>query len=433
MLLSLIRSVAALILGLTVFAGFCLWLVLNQVSGKFLDPAVYAAALVSVDAYPRIYSDLLAGPAGQGWARDLLGEGLPVADADLIALMQDVAPPEYLQGQMEGNLQRTAAYFREETEPLQLYLELAEPFDRMTPAALNYLDRRIDQLEVVEPELLSNPFSGEDYARALGESLDSLIFRQSLPETLPSIRILPEPLRPAAFDRVMSQLPDYLALSPESRADLAAAAPELRGQFIAGNTRSFLKIATRVIAKPVLEQEIAAALAESGLDDQRRLPLLPLLAAAMSYPSARELSAELDRLRPELNHFLHRGRLMSLAVVLLGTALLGLLYLPNPARGLRWPGITWLLSGLAAFGLGGLAAAVLPGAAAEGIRGWLSSDAAISPAAVNLLADLAQELAAGLLAGIGKGGLALALLGAVLLALAYALERRRKRSAGSGS
>ena len=432
MLLSLIRSVTALVLALAVFAGFCLWLILSQVSGKLYDPGVYAAALVTVDTYPRLYSDLLAGPAGQGWARDLLGEGLPVADADLIALMQETAPPAYLQSQVEGNLHRAAAYFQEETDGPELYLELAEPLARITPAALNYLDRRIDQLEVVEPELLSHPLTGADYARALGESLNGLIFRQSVPETLPSIRILPEPLRPAAFDLVMSQLPDYLALSPEGRADLAAAGPELRAHFIAGNTRPFLKAVARAIAKPVLEREIAAALNESGLDDQRRLPLQPLLAAAMGYPTAGELSADLDRLRSEFNHFLHRGRLVSLAVVLLGTALLGLLYLPNLARCLRWPGITWLLSGLAAGLLGWLAASVLPGAAAEGLRRLLESDAAVSPAAVNLLADLGQELAAGLLAGIGNGGLALALLGAVLLTLAYALERRQKRAASSG-
>lgn len=433
MLLSLIRSLAALILGLAVFAGFCLWLILSQVSGKLYDPAVYAEGLAAADAYSRLYSDLLAGPAGQGWARDLLGEGLPVADADLIDLMQEIAPPQYLQGQVEGNLQRAAAYFREETDGPELYLELADPLDRLTPAALNYLDRRIDRLEVVEPELLSHPFTGADYARALGESLNGLIFRQSIPETIPSIRILPETLRPAAFALVMSQLPDYLALPPESRADWAAAAPELRAHFTAGETRSFLKAAARVIAKPVLEREIAAALAGSGLADQNRLPLLPLLAAATGYPSAGELSAELDPLRQDFNRFLYRGRLVSLAVVLLGTALLGLLYLPNLARCLRWPGITWLLSGLAAFGLGWLAASVLPGAAAEGLRRLLESDAAVSPAAVNLLTDLAQELAAGLLAGIGNGGLALALLGAVLLALAYVLERRRKRAAGSGS
>lgn len=431
MLLSLIRSLAALILALAVFAGFCLWLILNQVSGKLLDPAVYSDVLVSVDTYPRIYSDLLTGPAGQRWARDLLGEGLPVADADLIALMQEIAPPAYLQGQLEGNLHRAAAYFREETDGPELYLELAEPLARITPAALNYLDRRIDQLEVVEPELLSHPFTGADYARALGESLNGLIFRQSIPETLPSIQILPAPLRPAAFDLVMSQLPDYLALPPPARADLAAAAPELRAQFTAGNTRQFLKAATRAIAKPILEREIAAARAESGLEDQSRLPLLPLLAAATGYPTTGELSAELDPLRSEFNYFLHRGRLVSLSVVVLGTALLGLLYLPAWPRCLRWPGITWLLSGLAAFGLGWVAVSVLPGAAAEGIRGLLESDAAVSPAAVNLLADLAQELTAGLLAGIGNGGLALALLGAVLLALAYVRERRRKRAAGS--
>lgn len=128
MLLSLTRSLAALILGLAVFAGFCLWLVLHQVSGKLFDPAVYADALTAADAYPRLYSDLLTGPAGPRWARDLLGNGLPIADAALIDLMREVAPPEYLQSQTEGNLRRAAAYFRAETGQLDLYLELADPW-----------------------------------------------------------------------------------------------------------------------------------------------------------------------------------------------------------------------------------------------------------------------------------------------------------------
>ena len=426
MLLSLIRSLAALILGLAVFAGFCLWLLLNQVSGKLFDPALYADALTTVDAYPRLYSDLLAGPTGERWARDLLGDGLPIEDADLIALMREVAPPEYLQGQTEGNLRRAAAYFRAETGQLELYLELAEPWARITPAALNYLDRRIDRLAVVEPGMLLNPYTGEDYARALAASLNGLLFRKQIPETLPAIQILPEPLRPLAFDQVLSRLPDYLELPPPARANLAAAAPELRAQFTAGNTRQFLKITTRTLAEPVLEQELSAAAAANSLDDQKRLPLLPLLAAATGYPTAEELQGDLALFRKDLNRFLDLGRLISLALVILGTALMGLLYLPDWPRGLRWPGITLLLSGLAALLLGWLAAAVLPQAAADGIRRLLALDTELSPAAVSLLAELGQELAAGLLAGIGNGGLALALLGAVLLALAYVLERRRK-------
>ena len=426
MLLSLIRSLTALILGLAVFAGFCLWLVLNQVSGKLFDPAVYADALTAVDAYPRLYSDLLAGPAGPRWARDLLGAGLPIEDADLIDLMQEVAPPEYLQGQTEGNLRRAAAYFRAETGQLDLYLELAEPWGRITPAALNYLDRRIDRLDVVEPRMLLNPFTGDDYARALAASLNGLIFREQVPETIPSIRILPELLRPLAFDQVLSRLPDYLELPPPARANLAAAAPELRAQFIAGNTRQFLKIATRALAEPVLQRELAAATAASGLDDRKRLPLLPLLAAATGYPTPEELQGDLAPFRKDLNRFLDWGRLISLALVILGTALMGLLYLPAWPRCLRWPGLTLLLSGLAALLLGWLAAAALPGAAADGVRRLLALDTELSPAAVSLLADLGRELAAGLLGGIGNGGLALALLGAALLALAYGLERRRK-------
>lgn len=426
MLLSLIRSLAALILGLAVFAGFCLWLALNQVSGKLFDPAVYADALTAADAYPRLYSDLLAGPAGPRWARDLLGAGLPIADADLIDLMREVAPPEYLQSQTEGNLRRAAAYFRAETGQLDLYLELAEPWGRITPAALNYLDRRIDRLEVVEPGMLLNPFTGDDYARALAASLNGLIFREQLPETIPSIRILPEPLRPVAFDQVLSRLPDYLELPPPARANLAAATPALRAQFTAGNTRQFLKISTRSLAEPVLERELAAAAVASGLDNRKRLPLLPLLAAATGYPTPEELQGDLAPFRKDLNQFLDWGRLISLALVILGTALMGLLYLPGWPRCLRWPGITLLLSGLAAYLLGWLAAAALPQAAADGVRQLLALDTELSPAAVSLLAELGQELAAGLLGGIGNGGLALALLGAVLLALAYGLERRRK-------
>ena len=426
MLLSLIRSLAALILGLAVFAGFCLWLVLNQASGKLFDPAVYADALIAADAYPRLYSDLLAGPAGERWARDLLGDSLPIEDADLIDLMREVAPPEYLQSQTEGNLRRAAAYFRAETDPLDLYLELAEPWDRVTPAALNYLDRRIDRLEVVEPRMLLNPFTGEDYARALAASLNGLIFREQIPETIPSILILPEPLRPVAFDQVLSRLLDYLELPPPARANLAAVAPELRAQFTAGNTRQFLKIATRSLAEPVLERELAAAAVASGLDDRKRLPLLPLLAAATGYPTAGELQGDIAPFRKDLNRFLALGRLISLALVILGTALMGLLYLPDWPRCLRWPGLTLLLSGLAALLLGWLAAAALPQAAADGVRRLLTLDTELSPAAVGLLADLGRELAAGLLGGIGNGGLALALLGAVLLALAYGLERRRK-------
>lgn len=426
MLLSLIRSLAALILGLAVFAGFCLWLVLHQVSGKLFDPAVYADALLAADAYPRLYSDLLAGPAGERWARDLLGAGLPIADADLINIMREVAPPEYLQSQTEGNLRRAAAYFRAETGQLDLYLELAEPWNRITPAALNYLDRRIGRLEVVEPGMLLNPFTGDDYARALAASLNGLIFREQVPETIPSIRILPEPLRPVAFDQTLSRLPDYLELPPPAQANFAAAAPELRAQFTAGNTRQFLKIATRSIAEPVLEWEMAAAAVASGLDDWKRLPLLPLLAAATGYPTPEELQGDLAPFRKDLNRFLDLGRLISLALVILGTALMGLLYLPAWPRCLRWPGVTLLLSGLAALLLGWLATAVLPQAAADGVRRLLALDTELSPAAVNLLADLGQELAAGFLEGIGNGGLALALLGAVLLALAYVLERRRK-------
>ena len=426
MLLSIVRALAALVLGLAVFAGFLVWAVFNQAAGKVFDAGVYADALAEVDAYERIYSEALAGEEGELWMGELLGENLPVDYGDLTGIVREAAPPEYLQGQVEGNLRRAAAYFQEETERLELYLELAEPLARLGVAALDYVEGRIDRLEVVEPGMLFNPLAGQEYVRALGESLEGLIFREELPETIPSIAILPEPVRPAVFGLVVAQLPEYLELPASARDSWLAAEPELRERFGYGDTQGFLKAAARAIGEPVVAQGIADAGVALGLDERGRWPLLPLAAEGMGYAGAAELQQEIDEVRDRVNDSLRLGQRLALAVVGVGALLMGLMYLPNLARSLRWPGVTLLLSGLAVFGLGWLATAALPGMAAGGMGQLLAAESGGSAALAGLLADTAQALAAGLLAGLGNWGLGLALVGAVLLAAAYGMERRGK-------
>ncbi len=432
MLLSIVRALAALILGLAVFAGFLVWAVLNQAVGKVFDAGVYADALAGVNAYERIYGEVLAGEEGELWMRELLGENLPVDYGDLTGIVREAAPPEYLQGQVEGNLSRAAAYFQGETERLELYLELGEPLARLGSAALDYVEERIDRLEVVEPGMLFNPLAGGEYVRALGESLEGLIFREELPETIPSIAILPELVRPAVFELAVAQLPEYLELPAAARDSWMAAEPELRERFADGDTPGFLKAAARAIGKPVVEQGIAEAGVMLGLDERGRWHLLPLAAEGMGYGSEGELQGEIDGARDRVNDLLRWGQRLALAVVVVGALLMGLLYLPNLARSLRWPGVTLLLSGLAVFGLGWLATAALPGMAADGVRQLLAAEAGGSAALAGLLAVAAQAVAAGLLAGLGNWGLGLAAAGAVLLAAAYGMERRRKGRDGFG-
>ena len=395
MLLSIVRALAALVLGLAVFAGFLVWAVLNQAAGKVFDAGVYGDALAGVNAYERIYSEVLAGEEGELWMGELLGENLPVDYGDLTGIVREAAPPEYLQGQVEGNLNRAAAYFQGETERLELYLELAEPLARLGAAALDYVEGRIDRLEVVEPGMLFNPLAGQEYVRALGESLEGLIFREEVPETIPSIAILPDLVRPAVFELVVAQLPEYLELPAAARDSWMAAEPELRGRFGDGDTPGFLKAAARAIGEPVVEQGIAEAGVAMGLDERGRWHLLPLAAEGMGYAGAAELQQEIDGARDRVNGLLRSGQGLALATVGVGALLMGLVYLPNLARSLRWPGVTLLLSGAGGVWVG---LAGYGGAAGTG-GGWCNAVAGV----VGGRGGGVGRVAGGCGAGVGGG------------------------------
>ena len=575
--MTLVRALAGLVLGTLVLAGVAVWTGASQVSGKAFDAEVYAGALAEAEAYERVYTEVLGGPEGETWLRELTGEGLPVEPGELVGMARRLAPPAYLQGQVEGNLRRAAAYFRGETERLELYLELEEPLAAVTPLVLDYLSGRIDRLEVVELELpgevgellesvaevaggtveervdavervvaevetaagdvggmardtaagdvvrmteetaardvegitreaaaereeaagdgfLPRGLSeletlaadvgdleilaeyeerlqqgeeearkvfeeleveedieglseeergallreaaedrvreavreaGEEYQGRLREELDDLLAGGEL--VIPSNSFIPEPLRGEIFDLALPRLSERLELPAGAAENLEAAGPELRERFVAGDDREFVKGLALAIAGPVVEQGVADLAAEAGLDERGRWQLLPAMAEGMGYAGEAELQQELDGLRDRVNGLLRLGQWLSLAVVIVGSVLLGLLFWSNWARGLRWTGVALLLSGLAAFGLGLLVRTAAPGAAAEGVRGLAASgNGNWPPALAGLLGEVAQGAAAGLLAGLGNWGLGFALLGAVLLALGYWLERRRR-------
>ena len=585
--MTLVRALAGLVLGTLVLAGVVVWTGASQVSGKAFDAEVYAGALSEAGAYERVYTEVLGGPEGETWLRELTGEGLPVEPGELVGMARRLAPPAYLQGQVEGNLRRAAAYFRGETERLDLYLELEEPLAAVTPLVLDYLGSRIDRLEVVELELpaevgelleavsevaagtveervdavelvvaevemaasdvnrmaretaaadvgraardvaaadvggaaeeaaardvegitreaaaerkeaagdgflprglpelealaadlgdlevlagyeerlqqgeeearkvfeeleveediegLSEEErgallraaaeervreavreAGEEYQGRLREELDDLLAGGEL--VIPSNSFIPEPLRGEIFDLALPRLSERLELPAGAAENLEAAGPELRERFVAGDDREFVKGFALAIAGPVVEQGVADLAAEAGLDERGRWQLLPAVAEGMGYAGEAELQQELDGLRDRVNGLLRLGRWLSLAVIVVGSVLLGLVFWPNWARGLRWPGVALLLSGLAAFGLGLLVRTAAPGAAAEGVRALAAGgNGNWPPALAGLLGEVAQGAAAGLLAGLGNWGLGFALVGAVLLAAGYWLERR---------
>jgi len=148
-LLFIIRPIVSFFLGLVVFAGLLLTLVSGNLSSKLLDPGFYIQLLQQQDVYNRIYTEVLIDPALQETTSDLLGD-IEVDPEEIVSLLQQIIPPEYLQSQVEEAIQRTVGYFNGDLEELDLYVDLGPPLANAKDVLLTYVDGRIDALPLEE-------------------------------------------------------------------------------------------------------------------------------------------------------------------------------------------------------------------------------------------------------------------------------------------
>lgn len=106
----------------------------------------YTDALAQQQVYDRLYFEVLT-PQLVSEIRPII---LPDLDwytpEELVKIVRDVAPPEYLHGQAENNLLRLSAYFGGDTDRLELYLDVSEPLQRWESAhqKLNETDATVD-------------------------------------------------------------------------------------------------------------------------------------------------------------------------------------------------------------------------------------------------------------------------------------------------
>ncbi len=428
MLLWIIRYLTAVFLGLLVFGGSLAWLVFGALSDKLFSARVYSDALVEADAYQRVYTQVLPEIQPEVLIQKRRGEIAAFDYIDLAGLLPRLAPPDYLQAQVEGNLERAEAYFNGENPRLALYVELEEPLARFRPAALAAVDieRRIGLLEVREPSSAPEPFEPASYVSDLKGALSQSLLEPPGPVPVPSLRSIPEPLRQDTFDRMMVNLPGWFSLNRPSRRGLEAAAPELRQEFIAGDTRQFLKLTAQTIVGLAIDDALTRTITLLAPDSRGRVNLLTLMALESGHYSEAKLRAEAEGLRSDRRR-LSQAWVWSLLVVILGAVAMGSLYLPNLAGCLRWPGLTLLLTGAALFLLARLAEAVMPDLVANTASELLSQEFGLYPAAALLASETLRTVVAELLAGSGNPALLLALVGAVLFAAAYGVDWWRNR------
>ena len=394
---------------------------LNNLADRIYDPQFYIRTLQGQDAYARFYNDILLEEVLDRSFERIIGDTPVVIQEDLSPLLRELIPPAYLQSQVEANVFRATDYLNEEAETLNLYLEMGPVIDRFEPALFGYIDRRIDQLQVIRPDPTKSIPEQAAEVEMLIRTLSRELAQGRLPQAVPSLETIPEALRSPPFDAFMASIIREPALDVRIRRALEEDSPDLRRQFVAGNTRQFLREVVRAAAAPIFDDGLAQA--RTQLDSKERLDLISVLADAYPEITEESLRKYLEEIRNELNRDISRGRLFALAI-LIGSALaLAAVHLPNLTHSLRWSGLALILTGLLSYLTSRLLESIVANELGNTIKRALDESNETSEAAAQLLADLAQAFALRLVEGMGNPGLILAAIGLLIFAGSFFVNR----------
>jgi hypothetical protein len=412
------RSVAAAILGTVIFLSFLSFLVVNHVTGKLLDPNFYTEILDQHDAYNFIYDEMLLDDEVRDSTRELTGDLHVISHEEIVELAREVVPPEYIQAQVEVNIRRAISYLSGEEDTLELQIDLGPPLARVQPILLAEIDRRIDELETVGPDpSISLREQAAQAQEVTAASLQSLLLGR-IPEAVPSIKLIPGPFRASIFDILLPNLLNEIGLDPRVRTSLERSTPDLRREFIAGDTHQFLKVTARAVLIPLVDDAIAQF--RQNLDDQDRLDVIQTVAHNSSSDTTEaSLRADIAAFRDQITQARRWGETVALPVGIGATVVMVLIYLPSLTNALRWPGLTLLLTGLVIYTLGKIVENSLPPRLDELIEENISQMSSLPPSAMELTTDLLQAGQRQLIQGVGEPALVLFIVGAVLFAASF--------------
>jgi hypothetical protein len=408
LLLKVFRFLASFTLGTIILVGFLLLLLVNNLSNRLLNADFYTRTLDEQDTYNRIYDEVLLDDAAKTTRAEWFQDIQLVDDEDIVPLLRAIMPPAYLRAEVEGMIQSSVDYINEDVETLELYLNLGPPLAQVKPVLFGYIDQRIDELQVVEP---TSGGCTPEQLKGVGDSFKSF-FQEAAGgrvafRSVPSIRAIQPLCRGPFFDSIFTELVASSLLEQRVRQGLVNSREDIRREFVAGDTHQFLKAAARPLARPLIDDTIADITRE--LDGQDRLEVIPWLAKQEGNTTETQLRADIAGVRAQLSD---RGWVKTVALVMLigGTILLGLVYLPQLSNALRAPGLTLLLIGVSVYVLATLTKSALPD---------LVEAANIAPSARGLAHDIFRSFVDQLASGFTGPSVALIIVGAVLFAASF--------------
>ena len=416
-LMSLLRVFGRLILGAAILAGLIHTLVLSNFSQRLVQSETYTVAINETDAYNRIYDEVLVDDALSGPTRNLLGGVELDLQNEAVTLLRQIMPPAYLKQQTENNIARFTSYMRGETEPLQLYIDLQEPLQRIKTETQSEVNRHIDQLRIAPP---ARPDCSPDTIRRVAaESARpiSQLSRGELPQSAPSLQLMTRQCRQDQFDRWFDRVITDPAMNSYAARLLTESRDDLRQTFIQGDTRAFLKAAAQPLVDSLTDDAIADI--RRRLPPNDRLDLIQKAAEEFSDITEDDIQTNAESIRELLALSNGPARTAALIMLIGGAALLALIHLPNPAHALRWPGISLALSGGVCLAVGYIINSALPGQLNNLITNSASYSAAVPAPAINLAGDLMESFGQQATAGFTPEALTVTLTGAALIAASF--------------
>ncbi|MDA1128688.1 MAG: hypothetical protein O2913_08320 [Chloroflexi bacterium] len=416
-LLTIARAGAALLLGVVIFVGFLFFLVLNNLSDKLLNADFYADTISGQDTYNRIYAEVLLDDELVDRAREFLGDIEIVTHQDIVDQLRKVVPPDYIQDQVEDNIERSIAYFKEDVDELEVYFDLAEPLERVKPVMFDYLDDRIDEIEVEAPGIQGcTPGELNDLAGRYVGKFNQLA-EGVVPQSVPSLQEIPLVCRVAIFELAFGRLVDETSLDNEARENLKSGKADLRKPFESGDTLEVFKVSARLLAGPLIDRSIEKV--REDLDAGDRLDLIRQLADWDDTTSEADIRSDLDEGRRWVSRAENFGELTTLLMVIGGSILMGLVFYPRLANMLRWPGITLLFTGAVFFVLGKIAESQVPARLTDVIETGTDKISDVPPSVTDLGGDLLISFGTQITSGIAGPSLLLLIIGLILFAASF--------------
>ena len=341
-----LRTITALLLAVIICVSFLAFLTVSKVRSTLLEPTFYTDVLEKNDSYNDIHAGLLSELEQSEEVQQLQGD-LGMDSDEFHDLASEVVPPSYVKSQIDGVITGVLNYLRGEAEDPQIFVELAQPIERMRQASLDYVDRRVESVEQTYPT------TAEEYAQE-AQDLIEYLERGEIPPRVPSLANVPKPVLEAALDQV---LPVLSYLDPQVAASLEAQWDQVRTQALTQpESPEAMKLAARAVVSPFIDEAIAEV--RTHLDDQDRFDLVEAAAEASDMPRE-QFVEEADAIRDPINAIQGVGPIVALVVMALATIMLALVNLPHRVAMLMWPSITLMVAGFLAIVVAALFSASL--------------------------------------------------------------------------